>query len=227
MTAIVGFDTATPDTAVATSTGAEVRIGPGEDGRPAHGRALLGAIEEAVGEAGGWEAIGLIAVGIGPGSFTGLRIGISTARALAQGRGLPVAAVPSTAALLAGIPEGAGAGGRLALIDARRGEVFAALDTGGGAGEPVVCAPADLAPALGLQTLAGLSAAGDGAVRFRAEIEAAGAAVLPEQDPANRLSARWICKLGAEIEPTEAAAVRPMYLRRPDAERWRERDGSN
>jgi tRNA threonylcarbamoyladenosine biosynthesis protein TsaB len=227
VTVIVGFDTATPDTVVAAGSGSEVRIGPGEDGRPAHGRALLGAIEEAVTGAGGWEAIELIAVGIGPGSFTGLRIGISTARALGQARGLPIAGVPSTAALLAGIPPAPGGAGRLALIDARRSEVFAALDTGAGAGEPVVCPPAELAVALGLQSLAGISAAGDGALRFRAEIEAAGAAVLPESEPAHHLSARWICELGAEIEPTEPAAVRPLYLRRPDAERWRERDGSN
>jgi tRNA threonylcarbamoyladenosine biosynthesis protein TsaB len=220
----LGFDTATPDTAVAVGD-AERRIAPEESGRPAHARALLPAIEELVTEAGGWEAIGLIAVGVGPGSFTGLRIGVSTARALAQSRGLPVAAVPSTAALLAGLPPGEE--GRLAVIDARRNEVFAALDRGRGAEHPVVCPPADLAAQLGLQSLAGLVAGGDGAVRFRAEIEAAGGAALPAEDHANRLSARRICELAAEVESTGPEDIRPLYLRRPDAERWRERDGSN
>ena len=221
----LGFDTATPDTAVAVGGGPERLIGPGPDGRPAHNPALLPAIEEVVTEAGGWEAIGLIAVGVGPGSFTGVRIGVPTARALAQARGLEIAAVESTAALLAGIePADAGA---VAVIDARRGEVFAAVDTGAGPGEPVVAPPADLASALGLQSLGGLRAGGDGAVRFRSEIEAAGAAVPPDADPSHRLSARWICELATGIEATGPESIRPQYLRRPDAERWRDRDGNS
>jgi tRNA threonylcarbamoyladenosine biosynthesis protein TsaB len=221
----LGFDTATPDTAVAVAGGPERLIGPRPDGRPAHGPALLPAIEEVVTEAGGWAEVGLIAVGIGPGSFTGLRIGVATGRALAQSRGLPIAGVASTAALLAGIEPGEG--GRLAVIDARRGEVFAALDRGDGSGDPVVVAPAELPASLGLPSLAGLRAAGDGAVRFRAEIEAAGAVVPPEADPAHRISARRICELAAEIEPAGPESIRPRYLRRPDAERWRNRDGGN
>lgn len=225
MSLTLGFDTATPDTAVAIGGGAERRIGPGEDGRPAHGRALLPAVEQLVAEAGGWDAIGLIAVGVGPGSFTGLRIGVSTARALAQARGIPVAGVPSTSALLAGVASGVA--GRLAAIDARRSQVFAAVDAAGQATGPVVASPAELPAALGLEDLSGLVAAGDGAVRFRAEIEAAGAAVPPDADPSHRLSARWICELAAEVEPAGPESVRPLYLRRPDAERWRNRDGGN
>ncbi len=221
----LGFDTATPDTAVAVSSGPERLIAPGEDGRPAHGRALLPAIEELVSAAGGWEAIGLIAVGIGPGSFTGLRIGVSTARALAQSRGLPIAGVRTTAALLAGIEPGEQ--GRLAVIDARRSEVFAAADRGDGGGEPVAAAPGELPASLGLESLSGLRAGGDGAVRFRAEIEAAGAAVPPDTDPAHRLSARRLCELAAEIEPAGPESIRPLYVRRPDAERWRNRHGGN
>jgi tRNA threonylcarbamoyladenosine biosynthesis protein TsaB len=221
----LAFDTATPDTAVAVSGGRERLIGPGPDGRPAHAPALLPAIEEAVTEAGGWEAIGLIAVGLGPGSFTGVRIGVSTARALAQSRGLPVAGVVTTSALLAGIEPGEG--GRLAIVDARRGEVFAAADFGDGSTEPVVAAPHELPASLGIEALAGLRAAGDGAVRFRAEIEAAGAVVPSDGDPAHRISARAICELAAEIEPAGPESIRPLYLRRPDAERWRNRDGGN
>ncbi len=232
---ILGFDTATPDTAVAVlRDGERVRAacsGPA-GGRPVHGTELLGAVEELVTGAGGWEEVALIAVGIGPGSFTGLRIGISTARALAQSRSLPIAGVPSTSALLAGIAASPEAVGRasLAVIDARRGEVFAALDDGSGAGEPVVCPPAELAAAFGPEALSGAIAGGDGAVRFRTEIEAFGARVLPDGDDANRLSASRICELAAKVDLIELSGpeeIRPLYLRRPDAERWQERDGRN
>lgn len=224
---IVGFDTATPDTAVATmvdGVASERTLAPA-GGRPVHGTELLATVEELVEAAGGWGEVDRIAVGIGPGSFTGLRIGIATARALAQSRGLPVAGVPSTSALLAGVAASPAAEGRapLAVIDARRGEVFAALDDG----DPVVCAPADLAAALGPEAVAAAVAGGDGAVRFRTEIEASGALVLPDGDDANRLSASRICELAAMIEAGGPESIRPLYLRRPDAERWRERDGRN
>ena len=110
----LAFDTATPDTAVALCDGAELlgeRLeGPDENGRPDHAPALLPLIDELVGGAGGWEAIGTIAVGVGPGSFTGTRIGVATARALAQARELPLAGVPSTASLAAGIEDARRAG---------------------------------------------------------------------------------------------------------------------
>lgn len=232
MSLILGFDTATPDTAVATwSDGSSMErlLGPDENDRPVHGTQLLGAIEEVVEASGGWAEIGMIAVGLGPGSFTGLRIGISTARALAQSRSLPIAGVPSTSALLAGVSELPEAADRrrLALIDARRGEVFAALDSGSGPGEPVVSPPTEVASALGLDTLSGTLAGGNGAVRFRSEIEAAGAVALPEGSDANRLAASRICELAATIEAGDPESIRPLYLRRPDAERWRERSGSN
>ncbi len=232
---ILGFDTATADTVVAIVDGDVVRhdaaVGPDPGGRPAHGRALLGLVDAAVSAVGGWERIDSIAVGLGPGSFTGLRIGVSTARALAQARGLPVAGVASTAALAAGLSARAGTGGRagIGVIDARRGEIFAAIDRGEGVSQPVVCAPADLAPALGGEVGSAL-AAGEGAVRFRAEIEAAGVEVCADEDPANRLPAAQICFLVAKIDPhdrLQAGDLTPIYLRRPDAERWIERRDSN
>ncbi|MEZ5156361.1 MAG: tRNA (adenosine(37)-N6)-threonylcarbamoyltransferase complex dimerization subunit type 1 TsaB [Solirubrobacterales bacterium] len=230
---ILGFDTATPDTAVAVVDRGEPvfegSAGPGADGRPAAARELLVMIEEAVAAAGGWNRIATIAVGRGPGSFTGLRIAISTARALSQARGIPVAGVDSTAALAAGLRERDGGRTVVGVIDARRGEVFAAVDRGDGPGEPVVCTPDELGAALG-GGLEGALAGGDGAVRFRAEIEASGCVVLDDEDRANRLSARQICLLAANMGPGSAhhpAGVTPKYMRRPDAERWLERiDGS-
>ena len=231
---ILGFDTATPETTVAVVHGDEVLFedaaGPGPDGRPVAGRALLGMVDEAAAAAGGWDRIATMAVGRGPGSFTGLRIAISTARAISQARRIPVAGVDSTAALAAGLRERAGEGRPvIGIVDARRGEVFAAADLGGGAGEPVVCGPGDVADALG-EALGGALAGGDGAVRFRTEIEAIGCEIPADEDPANRLSARQICLLAAKMEPGGAhfpAGVTPKYMRRPDAERWLERnDGS-
>jgi tRNA threonylcarbamoyladenosine biosynthesis protein TsaB len=228
----IAFDTATPDTAVAVCDGAEALAerltGPDGNGRPVHGTALLPLIDELVAGAGGWDAIGSIAVGIGPGSFTGTRIGVSTARALAQARGLPVAGVPSTATLAAGIPAADGRH-RLAAIDARRGELFVALlaPDGERAGDPAVLAPEAVSGLF--QGLGSPLTAGDGAVRFRDELELGGADVLADGDPAHRISARLVSALAPVYghgagDPED---VKPLYLRRPDAERWRERNRGN
>lgn len=223
---ILGIDTATADTAVAVcSEGpvAEERTGTETGGRPRHAQALLGSVQRVLEAAGGWEQVDRIAVGIGPGSFTGIRIGVATARALAQARGLPLVGVESTAALAAGIEPGAERE-RVAVIDARRGEVYAAMAGAGEpvAGEPIVVQPIELGAALGAS--GGSIAAGDGAVRFRGELEAAGFEVLADEDPAHRLSARHVCALGRLAPGGPPRDTRPLYLRRPDAERWRERD---
>lgn len=203
----------------------ESRLGPREPGgRPEHATALLPEVERAAAAAGGWEAVGRLAVGVGPGSFTGLRIGISTARALAAALGLPLAGVSTLEALALGIPGPPGRD-RLAVLDARRGEAFAALYDGAGRErwEPFVSPPGDLAERLGELSGAPL-AAGSGALRFRHELAAGGAEVLAGEDPAHRVSARHVCAAGARAEPGDPDAVRPVYLRQPDAERWRERD---
>ncbi len=229
MSLTLAFDTATADTTVAVCDGAEPvverAVGPEPGGRPRHGSALLALVEELVGEAGGWERIGLIAVGTGPGSFTGIRIGVATARALGQARELPIAGVPSTASLAAGIPDRADRP-RLAVIDARRGEAFAAVLAPGEilAGEPQVLDPSALGElAQGLGSAVSPLAAGDGAIRFRSDLEAAGVEVLADEDPAHRLSARLVAALAPAYGPGDAVGVEPLYLRRPDAERWRER----
>lgn len=226
---ILGIDTATPDVAVAVVGDeeclAERNVPAPEGGRPRHATMLLPVIEELVGRTGGWATVGRIAVGVGPGSFTGLRIGIATANSLALARGIPAVGVSSLAALAAGMPVGAQP--RLAVIDARRGEVFADLygSDGEGGWGPSVLDPDELASRLAAVETAPV-AAGDGALRFRGELEAAGVEVLPDADSAHRLSARHVCRLSA-APAARATPVRPVYLRQPDAKLWRERDLGN
>ena len=231
MSAILGIDTATGVVAVAAIREGEVvrEVGhdPDEAGRPRHAALLLPEIERCVDAAGGWEAIDRIAVGVGPGSFTGLRIGISTARGLAQGRSLPLAPVGTLAALARGISDADPQGERQALpvLDARRAECFAALYDGEGAEvwAPAVAPPERLAERLrelGSSPLA----AGDGSLRFREQLEPAGAEVADPGAPVHRIAARHICALGREAMTAPPERVEPIYLRAPDAERWRERD---
>jgi tRNA threonylcarbamoyladenosine biosynthesis protein TsaB len=231
MSLVVGFDTATDDVAVAATLDRELLeerrlvAPPGE--RPLHATALLAELEAVVDKLGGWERVDLIGVGVGPGSFTGLRIGLATAHALAQALEKPVVGVGTLEALAGGIGECPRADGRtrLAVLDARRGQAFAALHGPGGEElwPPLVAGPEELAErvsALAEPPLAG----GSGALRFRGELEAAGAQVPPDPDAAHRISAKQVCLLASAGSPTRADRIEPVYLRPPDAEIWLERD---
>jgi tRNA threonylcarbamoyladenosine biosynthesis protein TsaB len=220
---ILGIDTATASTAAAVwapeGTEFEARDDPALGERPRHASRLLKLVEAALEGAGAtWEDVERIAVGVGPGGFTGLRHGIATARALAQGRGLPLAAVSSLEALARGAEHAAGARPVLAVIDARRGEVFAAAWEGAEPLlEPLAIAPEDLAAKLGAGRLAGPLAAGDGAVRFREQLERAGALIPDDSSPAHLLSALQVCRLGAAGDVTDRDRLVPDYRREPDA----------
>jgi tRNA threonylcarbamoyladenosine biosynthesis protein TsaB len=181
---------------------------------PAHASELMPAVAEVMSRAEVcWADLNAIAVGVGPGMFTGLRIGIATARALARGAGLRLRPVSSLAALAAGIE----APLRLPLIDARRGEVFGALYEGHErVWPPFAIPPHELIGRLRADGFAPL-AAGDGSVRFREVLEVAGVQVEPDDSEAHVVRALHVCRLGADAEDRPPETVLPDYLRDPDA----------
>jgi len=219
---VVAFDTASPSTVAgvlcADGSVVEARDDPPEGSRGEHAARLLVLVEQALAQAGvGWSAVDRIAVGVGPGGFTGLRIGVATARALAQGHGLPLVPVGSLEALALALATDGGEGAVAAVLDARRGEVFAGVwEDGRERFAPAAVAPHMLAGRLA-QLAAPVRAVGDGAVRFRAELEAAGVSVPPDGASVHRISAGPLCRLGAAGEPAERDGLLPDYRREPDA----------
>ncbi len=182
---------------------------------PAHSRDLLPRAAEALERAAiDYADLDAVAVGVGPGTFTGLRVGIATARALAGAHDLQVRPVSSLRALAEGI-DGAE---RVALIDARRGELFAALYDGDGAEllEPFVAPPEAVAERVRERAENPL-AVGDGSLRFRGLLEAAGVRVAPDGSQVHVVRALHICQLAAGTEPVSPEAVLPTYIRAPDA----------
>ena len=193
---ILAFDTATD---VATS--ALVRDGEVLGERTSRAVRILDDIDGLLEKAGlSRDDVGRIAVGTGPGSYTGLRMGLITARTLAFALGVPVAGVSTLDALAAGTP------GAVPVIDGRRSEVFALV-----AGEPRVLRPDELS------VEAGAVHVGDGAVRYREMLERAGGEVPPDDSPAHVPWARHHAALATDFGAADT--VEPIYLRLPDAER--------
>jgi tRNA threonylcarbamoyladenosine biosynthesis protein TsaB len=194
---ILAFDTATE---VATSALVEDAEVLGE--RVSRAVTLLEDVDALLRQAGAHTSdLEALAVGTGPGSFTGVRLGLATARGLALALGIPVAGVSTLAALAAGAP------GAVPVVDARRREVFVLK------GEPRVLAPGDL------DVSPGMLCVGSGAVRYRSVLEAAGAQIPPDDDDRHLPRARFHAQLAQEFGPAEA--VEPLYLRLPDADRTR------
>jgi tRNA threonylcarbamoyladenosine biosynthesis protein TsaB len=192
----LAFDTAT---AVATSALADGDEVLGE--RVSRAQTLLEDVDALLRQAGAHPSdLDRLAVGLGPGSFTGVRIGLAVARGLALSLDLPGSGVSTLAALAAGAPEA------LPVVDAKRREIFTLLG-----GEPRVLAPQDLP----LDT--GAVCVGDGATRYRQLLERRGAVVPPDDDERHLPRARFHAALAGE--PGSVDELEPLYLRTPDADR--------
>ncbi|HWE07943.1 MAG TPA: tRNA (adenosine(37)-N6)-threonylcarbamoyltransferase complex dimerization subunit type 1 TsaB [Solirubrobacteraceae bacterium] len=230
---ILGLDTATSATAVAlldpaTGRSQEARDDPRPGERPRHTTGLMSLVVEKMRAAGvGWEDIRRIAVGVGPGTFTGLRIGVATAQALARARDIPLVGVSTLQSLALGAAAIAGPeeNAVIAVIDARRGEVFAAgwslADVADPRARPLLAPQAVPVEALAERLRGGRErwlAAGDGSVASRAALERSGARIPKDDSKRNRVSAIEHCRLALGLPPEPPDGVRPQYLRLPDAE---------
>lgn len=203
----LAFDTATTACSVALrrADGEVFEIRPPASRlteKPAHTTELLPAIVELTERSGvSLSEIERVAVGVGPGAFTGLRIGVATARAIATANQTGLIAVSSLAALENGDVT--------PVVDAKRNELYFRTRASDQLAEPT--------EAIALIAAAGRPAIGDGAIKFRAELEAAGVTVAPDDDPAHVISAAVMLEMATTLEPQPPGEVVPNYIRPPDA----------
>ena len=191
------------DTATGVATSALVRDGEVLGERASRAVRVLADAEELLEQAGAEpRELSRLVVGTGPGSFTGVRMGLAAARGLAFALDLRLAGVSTLEALTAGAP------GALPVVDAGRREVFTLVD-----GNPAVAAPGEL------RIEPGTTCVGDGAVRYREVLEALGAKIPPRHSELHLPRARFHVELAREFVDPET--VEPLYLRLPDAEQPR------
>jgi tRNA threonylcarbamoyladenosine biosynthesis protein TsaB len=191
------------DTATSVATSALVRDGEVLAERASRAVRVLGDAEELLRHAGAEpRELSRLVVGTGPGSFTGMRMGLAAARALAFALDLQLAGVSTLDALAAGAPRA------LPVVDAGRREVFTLVE-----GAPAAVSPGEL------QLERGTMCVGDGAVRYREVLESLGAEVPPRESELHLPRARFHAELAREFVDPEA--VEPLYLRVPDAEQAR------
>jgi tRNA threonylcarbamoyl adenosine modification protein YeaZ len=201
---LLTFDTATPLVSVALHDGDDVVLELSSERPMKHGEQLAPLIERALAEAGlVRQDLTAIAVGVGPGPFTGLRVGLVTARTLGFVLEIPVYGVCSLDVIaVEAVDTGTVTGGFVVATDARRKEVYLASYDEGGArlDGPVVERPAAVATRLPV--------AGEGAVLYPES--------FPHPVGPTRPSAGWLARVVAE-ERAELLDPEPLYLRRPDA----------
>lgn len=224
---ILSLDTTTRSGSIAIVRDGSVLYERAGDGSLTHAQRLPADVMRACGAAGIDVAeVERFAVAAGPGSFTGLRIGIAAVQGLAMAYGRPVVPVSTLEALAAA----AGAPRVAAWLDAQRGEVFAQVFERTDAGHVALTEAVAAAPVAALDrhaaVLRGAVFHGDGAARYRESIVAALGAAASVVEPVRPLAGA--IGLIAARHPGRAVAphaIAPIYVRRPDAELARERRG--
>jgi len=231
--AMVAIETATETVGVAVRSPAGLESEFALTGRRRHVETLTPALEHLLGQVGlAPSDLGVVAVDIGPGLFTGLRVGVAAAKGLAQSLGIGVVCATSLDILTAAAVAAGHDGPVLACVDARRGEVFASVreagrDVASRLSAPrehlgaALFAPEALVAALRRLGGTGVVAVGDGAVRYADTLAAVpGVDVLTSAltfPPPRTLLDLAAARLGAGAAPVEPASVVPLYMRDADA----------
>ena len=199
---LLAFDTATPHVTVALHDGDRVVSTYASTEAMRHGENLAPGIEQVLAEAGAISRdVTAIAVGVGPGPFTGLRVGLVTARAMALALGIPVYGVCTLDVIAAEAADAGVTEDFLVATDARRKEVYlATYDDAGRVTGPDVLRPADAASELPV--------AGQGALLYPEAFPRGIEPLFP--------SAAALCDVVVN-ERAELLDPEPLYLRRPDA----------
>lgn len=210
---LVAIDTVGPVIGVGASFAGRAAVREARVGKGAEAW-LLPALEACVAEVGfTLGELDAVAVAVGPGAFTGLRVGLATAQGLGVALGRPL--WPADSLRTRAMAVGQGGLPVLTMLDARKGRVYAALYDG----ELELRPGADVPPEEALSWCEGpFLATGEGALVYREAVEAAGGVVAPEAESpaiATLLSLGWLGVLAGEA--VEAGAAQPRYLREPDA----------
>ncbi len=206
---LLAVDTATPAVTVALHDGDSVIAEAGQVDARRHGELLLPTVDRVLAEAGlKLDAVTAVVVGVGPGPYTGLRVGLATAETFGLVLGVPVHGLCT----LDGLAYASGLTGPFAVAtDARRKEVYWAryADARTRISEPAVDRPADIA-----EELADLPVVGSGALLYPGAFPDARG---PEHQSAGALASLAAEKLAAGEQEAFLAPL-PLYLRRPDAQ---------
>jgi tRNA threonylcarbamoyladenosine biosynthesis protein TsaB len=225
---LVAIETATESVAMAVRTADGVHAELAVSGRRHHVESLTPGLEHLLTQVGlSARDLSVIAVDLGPGLFTGLRVGVSAAKGLAQALGIGVVGLTSLEILTAGAAASGLRGCVFSAIDARRGEVFASLNTVGDDGQVTESGPCQLLnPGAAVEVLHGLGAqpvlaVGDGAQRYAEVLGAVpGVTVVGpglSWPPAATLLELAATQISAGRTPAEPHTVVPLYMREADA----------
>ena len=206
---ILALDASTPVTTVALGNGREVLAEISITTRGAS-ETLLPSIHAALDLAGkDLGSVERVLAGVGPGTFTGIRIAAATARALSAGTGIPLSKNSTLNALAA--PALSFSGDVLAVLDARRGQIFARRYSEVGPSTGIYCLRLEELLVEGEPLVVG-----DGAVRYRGDLSTRG--LIPSEDsPLHKVTAVGHI-MSADLTPVGPEELVPIYVREPDAE---------